>query len=106
MTLELFRLDGKVALVTGSAQGLGQGMALALAEAGADMVLLDRNEPLETVKKVEALGRRVLPLKVDLLAATVSDLGRVIEDAVTQLGHLDILVNNAGIIRRSPALDF
>jgi 2-deoxy-D-gluconate 3-dehydrogenase len=106
MTLELFSLVGKVALVTGSAQGLGQGMALALAEAGAEMVLLDRSEPLETVRKVEALGRQALPLKVDLSAASLSDLGQVIEGIVARFGRLDILVNNAGIIRRAPALDF
>ena len=106
MTMINFNLDGKVALVTGSAQGLGQGMALALAEAGADMALLDRSEPLETVQSVAALSRQVLPLKVDLLAASVSDLCKVIQSVVDRFGRLDILVNNAGIIRRAPALDF
>ncbi len=106
MTIDQFRLDGKVALVTGSAQGLGQGMALALAEAGADLALLDRSEPLETVQSVGALSRQVLPLKVDLLAASVGDLGKVIQSVVDRFGRLDILVNNAGIIRRAPALEF
>src|SRR5512136_725909 len=101
MTMELFRLDGKVALVTGAAQGLGQGMALALAEAGANLALLDRSDPLDTVQKVEALGRRALPLNVDLSTASTSDLSQTIEGVTAQLGRLDILVNNAGIIRRS-----
>ncbi len=106
MTTDMFRLDGKAALVTGSAQGLGQGMALALAGAGADVALLDRKEPLETVQKVEASGRRVLPLTVDLSAASVGDLNQVVERVTAHFGRLDILVNNAGIIRRSPALEF
>ncbi len=106
MIIDSFRLDGKVALVTGAAQGLGQGMALALAEAGADIALLDRNDPLETIRKVEASGRRVLSLKIDIAMASVNDLSQIVEKVTEQLGRLDILVNNAGIIRRSPALEF
>jgi 2-deoxy-D-gluconate 3-dehydrogenase len=106
MTTDIFRLDGKVALVTGSAQGLGQAMALALAGAGADITLLDRNESFETLRKVEELDRRVFPLRVDLSVTSLDGLGQVIERIISQFGRLDILVNNAGIIRRSPALEF
>jgi 2-dehydro-3-deoxy-D-gluconate 5-dehydrogenase len=104
--LDLFSLRGKVALVTGAAQGLGQGMALALAEAGAEIAALDRKPPDETRLKVEALGRRCLPLTCDLRLAPVTELGEVVEQVVGALGRLDILVNNAGIIRRAAALDF
>lgn len=106
MTMDMFRLDGKVALVTGSTQGLGQAMALALADAGSDIVLLNRREPLETIRQVEAIGRQVLTLKADLSRSSVNDLSQIIERVVAQFGRLDILVNNAGIIRRSPALEF
>jgi len=106
MTTDIFRLDGKVALVTGAAQGLGQAMALALADAGADIVLLDRREPLETLRQVETSGRRGLSLRVDLSTTSINDLSQIIERVVAQFGRLDILVNNAGIIRRAPALEF
>ncbi len=65
MILDQFRLDGKVALVTGTSRGLGQGSAVALAEAGADVALLDRSLPTETIAKVEALGRRVHSVRRD-----------------------------------------
>lgn len=106
MILDLFRLDGRVALVTGSSRGLGQAMALALAEAGADIVALDRSDSPETGAKVEALGRRYLSIPCDLATATVAELGRVTQQAAEAFGRLDILVNNAGIIRRTDILDF
>jgi 2-deoxy-D-gluconate 3-dehydrogenase len=105
--LDTFSLQGKVALVTGAGQGLGQAMALGLAEAGADIVGLDRTPNCaETCAKVEALGRRYMNVSLDLLTASVDDLNRHVAQVVETLGHLDILVNNAGIIRRAPALDF
>ena len=104
--LDLFRLDGRTALVTGAAQGLGQAMALALADAGADVAILDRSEPAQTVQMVESLGRKVLPVRCDLLTASVADLQGVIAQVVEHFGRLDILVNNAGIIRRADAVDF
>lgn len=105
--LDLFRLEGRVALITGASRGLGQAMAVGLAEAGADIAGLDRTPDCEeTCAQVEALGRRYLNLSIDLLSASKDDLARAVQDVVEGLGRLDILVNNAGIIRRAPALDY
>jgi 2-deoxy-D-gluconate 3-dehydrogenase len=106
MTLEAFDLSGRVALVTGAAQGLGQGMALALAEAGADIAGLDRVGCQETCDAVQALGRRYLPFVCDLLQAGAPELNAVVAKTAAELGALDILVNNAGIIRRRAAIEF
>lgn len=95
--LETLRLDGRVAVVTGASRGLGRAMALALAEAGADLALAARSKPdlEETARRVEALGRRalVVPTDVRILAEVEALMGRV----VTDLGRLDILVNNSGV---------
>jgi 2-deoxy-D-gluconate 3-dehydrogenase len=104
--IDMFRLDGKVALVTGAGRGLGQGMALGLAEAGADIAGRYSGTCDETKAAVEALGRRFLPIRCDLLQADVPALQAVVAQVVRELGSLDILVNNAGIIRRAAALDF
>jgi len=105
--LDLFRLDGKVALVTGASRGLGQAMSVGLAEAGADIAGLNRTEDCnETRVLVEATGRRFLNIKADLLRATPQDLAAHVQQVVSELGRLDILVNNAGIIRRAPALEY
>lgn len=106
MILDLFKLNNKVALVTGAGRGLGQAMAVALAEAGADIAGLGSGSLAETAAQVQALGRRFLSLKVDLLNAHADDLTQVVEQVVTGLGGLDILVNNAGTIRRAPVLEF
>jgi 2-deoxy-D-gluconate 3-dehydrogenase len=92
--------------VTGARQGLGQGLALALAEAGADIAALDKGDVAETKAAVMALGRRFLPIACNLREAGPADLGRIAEWTAAELGGLDILVNNAGIIRRTPAVDF
>ncbi len=103
--LDAFRLDGKVALVTGMGRGLGQAMALGLAEAGADIAGLYRTNYEETQAQVETLGRRFLPVQCDLLGVS-ERLNEVVAQVVEELGGLDILVNNAGIIRRAPILEF
>lgn len=105
--LDSFRLDGKVALVTGAGRGLGQAMAVALAEAGADIVGMDRTPGREdTHNRVHSLGRRFTHITLDLDEATVPQLNETVASVVQDFGRLDILVNNAGIIRRTPALDF
>lgn len=106
MILDLFKLDGKVALVTGAGRGLGQGMAIALAEAGADVAGLDVISLDETATKIQSLGRHFLPFCANLLEAHADDMTKIVEQVVTRLGSLDILVNNAGIIRRASVLEF
>jgi 2-dehydro-3-deoxy-D-gluconate 5-dehydrogenase len=106
MILDSFRLEGQVALVTGARQGLGQALALALAEAGADIAALDVGDVVETSQAVMALGRRCRPVACNLRSASVADLQQIVAETTADLGRLDILVNNAGIIRRTPALDF
>ena len=106
MILDQFRLDDKVALVTGAGRGLGQAMAVALSEAGADIAGLGSGSLENTAARVRALGRRFLSLKVNLLEAQAKDLNELVARVVAELGGLDILVNNAGIIRRTPVLEF
>lgn len=105
--LDLFKLDGKVALVTGSNQGLGQSMAIALAEAGANVIGLDRNDASQaTCEAVEASGRSFFHIVCDLRETSVAGLKAHVAAAAERSGHIDILINNAGIIRRAPALEF
>jgi len=106
MILDSFKLDGKVALVTGASRGLGQGMALGLAEAGADIAGLDLVECSETRAQVEARGRRFHSVICNLREATPEQLSEVVAGVVASLGRLDILINNAGIIRRAPIFEF
>ena len=105
MILEKFRLDGKAAVVTGSGTGLGEGIAIGLAEAGADIVgVYNTHAPERAKSEVEKLGRRFLPVQADLIS--IEPVPRIIESAVSQFGRLDILVNDAGIIRRAPSLEY
>jgi 2-deoxy-D-gluconate 3-dehydrogenase len=106
MVLDTFRLDGRVALVTGAARGLGQAIACALAEAGADVVALDLLDCGATLDHIAAVGRRGYRLEANLLDTTPALAEMIVEQAVAVSGRLDILVNNAGIIRRAPALEF
>ncbi len=99
-----FRLDGKVAIVTGANTGLGQAMAVALAEAGARVALVGRSAPDETAAKIHAVGGQSAVVMADLSQADVAT--GVVEQAEEALGPVSILVNNAGIIRREEALDF
>ncbi|MBG5950606.1 2-dehydro-3-deoxy-D-gluconate 5-dehydrogenase KduD [Proteus terrae] len=104
MILNAFDLKGKVAIVTGCNTGLGQGMALGLAQAGCDIVGINLVEPTETIAEVEALGRHFLSLQADV--SKTNELPGLVDKAVAHFGHIDILVNNAGIIRREDAINF
>jgi 2-deoxy-D-gluconate 3-dehydrogenase len=100
----LFDLSGKTAVITGGSTGLGKGMALALASAGADCVLVDHVTSSDTEHLIQNAGRRAISVTVDLMKG--ESIPVVIETAVKEFGKIDILVNNAGIIRRTPAIDF
>jgi 2-deoxy-D-gluconate 3-dehydrogenase len=102
--LERFKLDGKVALVTGAARGLGHGMALALAEAGADIAAVDILPTEDTRAAVQALGRRCVGIPADLSDRKAA--AEVIVTARQSYPALDILVNCAGVIKRADFLDF
>lgn len=106
MDLDIFSLAGKSALVTGAARGLGQGMAVALARAGADVAVADIEalSPDDTCGRIADLGRKAVPIAGDLSKPEVPD--QLFAAAVEKLGKVDILVNNAGIIRRAPAVEF
>lgn len=104
--LDKFSLAGKVAIVTGASTGLGQGMCLGLAEAGANVVGVDYVDMPETKTQVEALGKKFHGIKMDLIRASQKDLVDLVAEAVKVMGHVDILVNNAGIIKRQDALEF
>lgn len=106
MILDAFRLEGKVAVVTGGGRGLGRGIAEALAEAGADVVVVGSAPAPEAVAAIEALGRRAWSIPLDLLAASPAQVRDLVDQVVATAGRLDVLVNNAGIIRRQPALEF
>lgn len=100
----MFELNGKVAIVTGCNTGLGQGMSLALAKAGADIVGVGHIRPDETESKVKELGRKFKFVEANLLS--IEPVQRIIDEAVEAFGRIDILVNNAGIIRREDAVKF
>ena len=104
MILDSFDLAGKVAIVSGCDTGLGQGMARALAQAGADVVGVNVSAPTETQAQVQALGRRFLDLRANL--ADIACIEGLVAEARAWGGRIDILVNNAGIIRREDAIKF
>ncbi len=96
MILDRFRLDGRVALVTGAGRGIGRGIATEFAGAGADVICVARTESelLDTARAVEALGRRAVAVRADVTVP--GDLERLAERARAEFGRVDILVNNAG----------
>jgi 2-deoxy-D-gluconate 3-dehydrogenase len=104
MILDKFKLDGKVAIVTGSARGLGQAMAIGLAEAGADVALVDILDMTKTKQAIEKLGRKSTDITADLSNKECVD--KIVDATVKELGRIDILFNNAGIIRRAPLPEF
>jgi 2-deoxy-D-gluconate 3-dehydrogenase len=99
-----FDLTGRVAVVTGANTGIGQGIALALAQAGADLALVGRSSADETARLVRAAGRRAVLVQADL--SSTAPIQAVVDQTLSELGGLDILVNNAGIIRRADSVDF
>jgi len=105
MSVNLFDLSGKVAIVTGTSRGLGQYIGRALARAGADLVITSRDPA--TLKafqaEVEALGRKGLPLALDV--RKLESIQQMVEAAVAHFGKIDILVNNAGCNVRKPAVE-
>ncbi|QIQ21754.1 2-dehydro-3-deoxy-D-gluconate 5-dehydrogenase KduD [Zophobihabitans entericus] len=104
MILDQFKLTGKVALVTGCNTGLGQGMAVGLAQAGCDIIGVNITEPVETKQQIEKLGRQFVNISADL--SQYDSIQTVADKAISVFGRIDILVNNAGIIRRQDAIEF
>ena len=104
--IDRFRLNGKVAIVTGASTGLGQGMAIGLAEAGADIVGVDYVAMTETEARIVSIGRLFHGIVADLITITPESIQALVQNALDHFGHVDILINNAGIIRREDAIDF
>lgn len=104
MILNAFNLEDRVAIVTGCDTGLGQGMAMGLAQAGCKIVGVNYSAPTDTIEKMAAEGLSFLDIRANLL--TQDDIPHIIETAVKEFGKIDILVNNAGIIRRENAIEF
>ena len=104
MRSNLFDLTGKSAIVTGANTGLGQGMALALARAGADIALIGRSDPVETLEQLDKIGVKSHFIQTDLSQSDKAQ--EIITEAAAALGGLDILVNNAGTIKRNEAIKF
>jgi 7-alpha-hydroxysteroid dehydrogenase len=103
--LDRFRLDGKVAIVTGGGRGIGAACAVAFAEAGADVVVSSRtaDQLADVAKQVDALGRRAVTVEADL--NDTDNLPALVEQAVSELGRLDVVVNNVGGTMPRPFLD-
>lgn len=99
-----FDLSRRVAVVTGANTGIGQAIAVALAEAGADVACVGRTPAEETVARIREAGRRAEIVSADL--STIEPVQRIVDETIGKFGRLDILVNNAGIIRRADAVDF
>ncbi len=98
-----YDLNGRNAIVTGGARGIGEAAALCLAREGANIVVADMTDAAETVKRVEAMGRKAVAVKTDV--SVKSDVHRMVAQAIEQFGHIDILVNNAGVVHRDSLLD-
>ena len=104
MILDKFSLENKIAIVTGASRGIGQGIAIGLAEAGADIVGVATGKMIETQQQIEALDKKFLAVKVDL--GSLDAVNLIVAATLEKFGKIDILVNNAGTIRRQPSLEF
>ncbi len=105
MILDQFKLTDKVAIVTGASTGLGEGMAIGLAEAGANIVAVDYMAgPYNAKKIIEGMGRKYIEVPANLL--TITPIPEIVAKALAAFGKINILVNNAGIIRREDAINF
>jgi 2-deoxy-D-gluconate 3-dehydrogenase len=102
--MNLFDLTGKTAIVTGANTGLGQGIAIALAGAGARVACVGRSSMADTAERIAAIGGLSHTIEADLL--TIEPVQRIVDEAVAWAGQVDILVNNAGMIRRADPLDY
>ncbi len=100
---QLFDLTGRSAVVTGASTGIGAGMTLALASAGADILLVDHQAHDEVASKVRAMGRQAIEMVADLTGPGNPE--KVVRNAIDHFGKIDILINNAGTIRRGPVVD-
>jgi len=106
-TIESFRLDGQVSLVTGASRGMGKAIAEALAGAGSDLVITGRH--MDTLTPVaegirEKTGRRVVPIEMDM--GVMPSIAATVDNALKEFGRLDVLVNNAAINTRMPAVEY
>lgn len=106
MNPALFKLDGKTAIITGAARGLGRAMALGLAEAGADVVInaRDKDTLANTAREIAGIGRQVLAISGDISDPAVQN--EVVSQALARFGRIDILLNNAGTTHREPSVDY
>ena len=104
MVKDLFNLDERVAIVTGASRGLGQAMAIALAEAGANVVGVGQSSMSLTEKEIRKVGKEFLEIKADL--TFTEKVNEIVERTIQKFGRVDILVNNAGTIRRQDAIDY
>lgn len=99
-----FDLKGKLALVTGASQGLGKGIAIGLAKAGADIVIIDRNKNAATIREIQELGVSCEAVEFDL--SQIDRFDELVDGIYRKYGHIDVLVNNAGVQRRHPSVEF
>ena len=102
--MSIFSLEGKAAIVTGARKGIGRGITLSLAQSGADILGVGTGDCTEVKAEVEALGRRFVWVKADLMRQ--DQLDEIVDTCKHEFGRVDILVNNAGINRRNDSLDF
>lgn len=100
----LFNLNGKVAIVTGTSRGLGKAMAIALAKAGANIVGVGVSDMSETKEEIQKVGRQFLEIKADL--TNTKSVDKIVSETVKKFGGIDILVNNSGTIRREDAINY